>query len=407
MINIVAQTLATIAFCFWPVCAVVSIMALGAPNADNDLETLKSIRLILFYPVVIAILFFVFKSRYLGVSGGYLVIILLVICTVGTNFLGLNAKISNLKKGILNSGYCVVDEIAYFNAIAIEGVDLSSFHVFSKDELSRHWSYLAKDKYRLYRWGNPVADVDPNTLEFLNYQDGRVSDSYFKDHNYVFYLYKILPDADPATFSLINTQGSFLMDSVLARDKNTLWYKDQAIKDINPDSFQNILFEDSLTSYFSAQSRINENRQYYWQGQHFYTSASAVTKAINYESIIIDDSLFIQNKKYFSGKDVHSIRLVSDKFYKTSKDVYLAQKNEGFIKIEGADPSTFEDLKIGYAKDKDTVYFYHNEGEDVPFHIIKVADAESFEIVMSTPEGVVRHDAKDNNHYYMEGYALD
>src|SRR5690554_7034221 len=114
--SITAQILATVAYSFYPVIYIVSIMGLGGPNAVNDIKNFQAIRLFLAYPIVISAIFLFFGSTYLGIKGLYLVIISILIWLAAISALGVNTSISNLKKGILNSGYSVAQGIAYYNA---------------------------------------------------------------------------------------------------------------------------------------------------------------------------------------------------------------------------------------------------------------------------------------------------
>ena len=128
--SIAAQILATITYSFYPVVYIVSIMGLGGPNAANDIKNFKAIRFFLAYPIVISALFLLFDSTYLGIKGLYLVMISVAIWLVTLSALGVGSSINNLKKGILNSGYSIVQDVAYYNAQAIDNADIDSFYIY-------------------------------------------------------------------------------------------------------------------------------------------------------------------------------------------------------------------------------------------------------------------------------------
>lgn len=396
--SIVAQVLATITYFFYPAAYIVSIMGLGGPNATNDIKNFKAIRLFLAYPIVISALFLLFDSTYLGINGFYLIIISIAIWLVSMNTLGVNRSIKNLKKGILNSGYSVVQGVAYYNAQAIDNADAGSFYIYPDDAPSSVQPYfgLAKDNNYLYHQGKVVHQVDPNTVEFIADKNGKISSEFIKDSQHVYYHFNILEGADPKTFAVVS--GRFFdAQADLSKDKNNFWYNDQIIDGICPETARYITEDNVHSLYLQAQAKENKAFHYYWQGKLIHISQGSAAKPLSPNIVVIDNQVFINGVKLLSNSEVQFVSsLNGDSFLKTANQVFFI--NEIELKLEqitGADPATFEILGHRYTKDKTNVY-YENNQQFVP---INNADPASFELVLDSAQ----YDAQDKSHRYLHG----
>ena len=395
--SITAQILATVAYSFYPVIYIVSIMGLGGPNAVNDIKNLQAIRLFLAYPIVISAIFLFFGSTYLGIKGLYLVIISILIWLAAISALGVNTSISNLKKGILNSGYSVAQGIAYYNAQAMENVDVDSFYIYPDDALSSVYSYsgLAKDNKHLYYLGKTVPQIDPHSVEFIAEQNGKVSGNFIKDSQHVYYRFNVLEGADPKTFTVVS--GRFFdTQAYLSRDKNNFWYNDQVISGILPETAGYVIEDNFHSLYLRAQAKESKVFYYYWQGKLIHTSQSSAAKLLSSNVVVIDNNVFVNGAKLLNDAEVQLTSLNGDSFLKTTNQVFFI--NEKALKLEpiiGADPTSFEVLGRRYAKDKTNVY-YEN---DQQFVSIDNADTTSFELMF----GSEKYDAQDKFNRYLHG----
>ena len=99
----------TFAFMFWPIIFMMSPMMLGAPGADNDKSQVISVMLFLSYPIGISLLLWIFGGSYFGVKGFKLTIICVAVIVIGFALFGYFGTLSNLAKGIANTGYSIAN----------------------------------------------------------------------------------------------------------------------------------------------------------------------------------------------------------------------------------------------------------------------------------------------------------
>lgn len=299
--SIFFQVVATIMWSFWFPLYIAFIMGLGAPGATNDLKSIRAMRAALYYPSVIAFMFWLFGGSYLGIKGHYLFFIVTGLNIVVIDAIGYNKLISNLKKGIKNSGYSVVQNAVYYDAVKIEAADAQSFYVFENDEIRYSFRGLAKDKQHVYYNGEIIEQADPQTLEFVRYPDGRIADAYLKDKNVVFYYRKVLVDADPGTFEVYN-RICFDGDIYFARDKNTVWLSGEPLKGVDASSFKVLTYNDSYTNYFSAKSTESGESIYYWRSNLIHHSKNSAGKMLDHNTFLVDGLTFIDGEQKQEGE---------------------------------------------------------------------------------------------------------
>ena len=395
--HLTAQVLASIAYLFYPMMFIVVIMGMSGPNATNDAKALEALRYVLAYPIVISALFWLFDSTYLGIKGIYLVIISALLWLGATTLLSINSGISNLKKGIKNSGYSVAEGVAYYNAVPIENADVDSFYIYAEQDPSHRFRHdaLAKDRNHLYRYGEVVPTIDPNTLEFVSEQNGSISGDFLKDHQHVYFHFEVLANADPETFVAIS-RAYFDEQGVLSRDKDTVWYNEQAISDIIPETADYVVGEENSSFYLRGQAKTSNEFYYYWQGKLAYTSQSSDAKALYSNMLVVDNHLFVDGKKYFTDTEMEHSTFVHDYFLTTPTRVFVIK--DKLEEIVGADPRSFERLGYDYAKDTQRVYYTKNR----QVVVLEDADAATFELVFSQRD----YDAQDSRHRYYKGSII-
>lgn len=192
--------------------------------------------------------------------------------------------------------------------------------------------------------------IDINTIE-------RVSYSYFKDKNYVYWWsneFYLVSDADSLTFERIG--GSY------HRDKHAVYHNGGAIKGSDRQTFK--------TYKIVSSSHPNKERDSEWASDKKYAYKFGATS-------------FLKIKL----KDPNTFTVLYSNWAKDSKTYYTSRsyrdektgrfKSE-IIAMEEVDHETFEIITIKshptrYAKDKNHVYF-HSE-------ILSGADPKSFKVV--------------------------
>ena len=222
--------------------------------------------------------------------------------------------------------------------------------------------------------------VDSKTFEIFDYWE-----NYFRDKNNVYYeneLYKMglkkIEGADRNSFEILNSEFS--------KDKNNVYYYGNKMKGISPDGFEIVGNEFVFKNHEDFVSIIKDkNNVYYLKGK---------VGSEKYEIISLN---FDRTSFKYSNAD-YSYKSKSEGYFQDENGVYYFDiskldkltPDNIFLKIEGADTSSFVQLMFGYAKDKNKVYSGNQE--------IKSANSESFKIIETNEKLIV----KDKNRIYRE-----
>ncbi len=265
----------------------------------------------------------------------------------------INADVESFK--VLGRDFGKDKNHLYFKTHIIDNeVDVSTFYVhkdnyicFDKDHVYLAVNYLPQDiqeesQGKKHLW--KIAKANPNTFQ-------KIDNDWSKDDKFYFYNYKPV-NVDYNSFTIINSN--------FVKDKNNVY---------------------SLKSYKLLASTIDP----------------ATTKKIN-NRYIADKNNIYDFQEYQNGKMVDS--LISIPYQNINnltvlKDKFLLFDNKVVydgVKIENADPASFEIIQFPYSKDKNNV-FYHGD-------IIEKADPNTFSIFKTS------FYSKDKNHVFVYGKLL-
>jgi len=273
----------------------------------------------------------------------------------------------------------------------LENVDIETFRIHIN-------ARYAKDKHTLY-YGFPsfgrdwicglcidndpricaecfegpiVPNVDPNMFTILN--RGEKGD-YGTDGKNVYYGGVIIRGADIHSFEIL--------DRFYSKDKNTAFFKDQKMKDVDVKSFRAI----NDVNFFGGAADKN---QLYRMGKKF-NNANPNTVRFFSNDYMADDKNVYQWWHLIEGVDGKTFQLVHGGQTQTSNS-YIKDKNSAFLgnrelhrKIEGSDGKTFQYLSHDYSKDKNHVYLHGR--------IIEGVDPNGFQVLSC-------YFQKNNNHVF-------
>lgn len=207
----------------------------------------------------------------------------------------------------------------------------------------------AKDKNKVYYEGKILADADPNSFTLV--------DHYAKDMKHVFYDDKILNaeiDIDPSYFVVVG--GGAIKDDRRVYFRN--YYKD---------SYDLVIRADAPTFQFvgTCASFEKSSRSYFKDKNSVFTQKISEGNPLNPVSQIdISSFHFFGIYGVAEGVPYYSVSYAKDK-----NNIYSSC---GEI-LDGADVASFADLKDGYVKDKNKVWYLAD--------IISGADVATFTIV--------------------------
>ena len=226
----------------------------------------------------------------------------------------------------------------------------------------------AKDKNRVYKFGESVDIYDSETFEVLSSSSGG---SFVKDKNGLYWddhwvktkltdadaeNLKILPfdyaifngnvyhrssklvKADPKTFNILKDSNG---NPAIAVDKNSIFWENKAVKE------------------FALKTVIEVIGEYEWMDNN------------NWYKLAYDENLYQYNTKKCSR--IKANNLPTEKYYILKEEVYYYG---GFCQgklIETADAASFEMINDKYAKDKNHVYY---EGKPIVQFVYLNAEGE-------------------------------
>ena len=270
---------------------------------------------------------------------------------------------------VISHGYGKDKNGVYYFAQKIVNADIRSFTLLrdssypSSEGLASNW--YAKDKNNVYYRSDVIKNADVQSFKYLG-------DEYAKDKNRVYYGGRMLAiEVDPASFAIVG--GGAIKDSkrVYFRNYNEDTYK--LVADVDAPSFQYVGVCGSLEASAG---------RYFKDKNHVFTQNYSVGNPVKPVSYI--DVLSFH---YFGNHGVAQGMPYSVSYAKDKNNVY---RSCGAI-LDGADVATFEDLKDGYARSKNKVWYLED--------LISGADTASFE---SLGAGY----AKDKARVYFAGKTI-
>ncbi len=345
---------ATFFLLFWPLMFMMSPMMFDAPGSENDKSNVINMMLMLGYPVYIFFFMWIFGLSYFGISSFKLLIISIVVILLGFSLFGYFGILSNLLKGINNSGYSIVEQQVYYDGRPIEA-DTASFTILDAGKHSLSASYYAKDHKHFYYDGKPVENAIPENIRPLNIN----RQLYWLNDSQVIYDDKIIPDAEPANFHGID--GFYAWTYSNNKDRFQVYCYGEPLPPVDRDSFI------PLNDFYAK-----DKQQVFYKHEPVLADADAETFEL------------------FENHD----------FARDKNHVYYLSTQKPHV-IEGADPASFEIYHRGYMKDINHVY---HEIQYERIEIMEQADVTSFEETQYDDE--TRSEARDRNHYYYDGKVV-
>lgn len=274
------------------------------------------------------------------------------------------------------------DNIYYFGK-KVNWVDYCSFEISIFWKYSQNLFWIARDKNSIYKSWKVIVNADIETFE-------KVGTSYFKDKNHIYNIkWDIIIWSDTGTFTYYKKWNFFY-------DKNQIYYHGINIVWADYETFQDIwawfIFKDKNNLYFKSDKikwadpetfeKISD--WYYKDKNHIYSSKWKILESINVNSyylvidtqVLFDENwLYLLSGKYFPWADAKSFVPMKDLYYKDNKNIYYSNKidweetkfeiinikeadNESFMNVISWEKSmSFEKEGLGYAKDKNNVYY--------------------------------------------------
>jgi hypothetical protein len=356
--TLVLKGLSLFLFAFWPIAAITSIMMFGGPGATNNKDTIRSVILILYYPVLTTGMYWITGTSLFGISGKTLFLGSVVVVTLAIYALGYFRLLGNMIRGINNEGYSVVGSRVFYNARYLPAADAKTFCPAEETAhpLDRANYYL--DKHRVYFEGEVVRGIDPSTFKRLRIEGpfGERND-YWGDSASVVYQGNVLEGSDPRDFKILH-EG-------YARSDGNIYHFRKKVDGADAATFE-------VICHFLAKDK---NRIY-------YGDAAILPEA--------DPATF----RLFDPANTNSIAV--DK-----NDVYFIFTESGSRRLDGIDPETLEILDEGtYMKDANAVY-YISRGD-----VCRVPEANpsSFKTVHYSDENPFH--ATDGVHYWLNGTLI-
>ena len=325
----------------------------------------------------------------------------------------------------------------------IKGADRNSFEIMGN-------SYIAKDKKNVYYQGNKLENVDSGS--FKNFNDLIAKDknrvffieenkkiknvdvksfeiiensSYFRDKNNIFVWNEIDYDDNLKRLNDIDRESFTVLNSVIGKDKNGVYYVGEKILGINPDNAKIVEDLDSESYIFQS-------------GNNYYLVFKKEEETDNKEKVgiknINDLKIDFETFDYFGGlyyyKDKNNFyyffennlkKIKSDIDVKNAKEIgnlgsifinfVIDNKNIYYLKDDNIrkinsdiDVNNLEVIKndewyiINYVKDKKNIYYLDDESGKVKK--LKNVDYDTFKII-NGKYGI------DKNSVFLNGEKLD
>lgn len=317
---------------------------------------------------------------------GFLILFLIVYlfsCTnkinrkIGSCYLHENDKIKYLQKNETGK----IDTLVLKDANA---VFFELIHDEMPGDVCVNGHIWAKDKLNVWYKNKMLPGADPKTFTVLE-------NGYSLDKEHVYYYDNIIVSADIESFEVLSYFFAKDKDMILFQGKEVF-----GVKYINSFRVIDAYFsKDSATVYFNNDTLLNKLPDSDPKTFQYHTSIeSQELTSLKYYTdkdkvylVDTDKKVGEEDFLYMFEAFTESFSVYREKYYSGDNfNVYFKNKI-----IENADLETFETLGNEYARDKDFIYYQYKR--------LLGADKESFK-VFAEDEGF---DARDKSNYFLKG----
>jgi hypothetical protein len=244
-----------------------------------------------------------------------------------------------------SSHYAKDKSNVYYAGKVIRNADVASFVVVEDSSTGRGGFGYAKDKSHIFR-GETMLTVDIDVSSFAVVSSGMIKDSkrvYMQDYYKDTLDYILLPGADAPTFQSIGLCGCVEVScSFYYKDKNNIFVGDKPLSSIDVGSFQ-------YFGIYSVQQGMPYSVSYSKDRNTVYGSCGDILKDADQASFVDLKGGYAKDKNklwylgsVLPGADRETFQSIAPGYGKDKVDVYY----EG-ARIQGADPNTFIIVKKG------------------------------------------------------------
>ncbi|MBX2857898.1 MAG: DKNYY domain-containing protein [Cellvibrionaceae bacterium] len=404
---------------FWGITAMFSAMIFGAPGAINELKTYRMVLPVLYFPCYLFSAYWLLGWTYFDFSAARCLLLSFIIISLLCSPYIVN--IINLLRGVMPEGYSVAAKRVYYDGKPLDA-HADSFRVLPKDYsgYSAHSNYAA-DKNRIYLDGRVLADATPDSFKLVNERLGL-----WADHQYVFCFGCKITNVAPNRITIVDNHSSYW------HDQQRLFYRETLLE------VAGVKLSTELVGLYL----VTDNNVYY-DGEHI---ANADPKSLRAH----DDSpefALDKNRVYYRGEsiaaDTQSFQLITAPYSKDAQQIFYKQhpidlpdelevcsfaffENPGQYHIAYDNRMIYlvykDKLKViaakhaeqmkylgeGYAMLNDSIY-YLDTRELLNAFEVKNTHIESFK-VMDDQERVNhsgKFDARDGHHLFKQGKRVE
>lgn len=338
--KIFIQIVATFFLGYWPILVMTSVMLFDAPGSVNNLTAILWALAVVFCPVIIGVLFYIFGQTFWGLSPRHFLLATIIVPILASFVFGYPKLLLNRSKGISSDGYFVKDDKVYYDGKLIE---------------AKPPGFEVVDKYKIYA----------------------------RDADHVFFRGKILADVDAKTFrDALATPTSYYADS------KSVIFDGRSLAGSDPESFVQLKSPDGEpTTFFKDKNSV------YWIGQKITGLQASTVKALS-QSYLSDAAHVFYIQKQVAGADAASfVSLAEYESWGKDKNSLFYQE----VAHPEIDITSFQILERGYIKDKSKVFY--REGATVTV----VIDANPATFKVTNWDAATKSEATDGMHYFVEG----
>ncbi len=364
-----------------------SPMMFGAPGASDNRSAILSVILILYYPLLVFLFYWIMKWTFFSFSPAKLLLVSTVVITAAIYFFGYFQLYKKTLSGIKSDGYSAVEDKVYYSAELLSNVDAATFELLDKDLYGGQTCFIkfAKDKNHVYLEGKIIEDAHSESFKRVLDIDKSFT-RFFSDKNHAYTTegYKI-PSSDGPTFSSIG--------GVYFKDKNTVYYRETPIKGIRPEGSEvadgdYMITSESVYKYGELIPGVNI--------KHY--------RKLNYRFFVDDKNAFYEGKKITSNANLSELKNIktefhTDSFYADDKQVYYVTDQKLEV-LENLNPESVKMLDRFYIQ-QDSKIYYFSVKDSRPHLMVTKASPIGFKVMSFQQD--TKYDAKDDENYFLEG----
>ena len=310
------QIVTTFLLCLWPIVAMTSVMMFAAPGSTDNTSNIVTVIAVLFYPAILGAIYWLTGTAFWGLSAKTFFISTVALPLAASLYFRYPRLLLNSLRGISSVGYAVKEGKVFYKGIEIQA-EAQTFKVLETE--------TAKDANRVFYRGKVIEAADAESFSLFT----DVSASFSKDKNRVYYEGKVIDGADAKAFKPLVFENTDYRQFFIDNDNVFLFNK--KIADV-----------DASSAALVSPNHLKDKSVVYFLDQKIEGADPETFQLVNFDASLSKDKNAVYFKyKKINGADPNTFQILDRGYVKDSQTVFYLYADEGAVALTGANAQAF------------------------------------------------------------------